>query len=322
MKSMADVDSRFAGNTAVADESMASALRLRRRISWGAIFAGVVLVLAVQLLLSLFGLGVGLTTVDPVQGANGMPTASSLGIGAGIWWTVSYIIALIAGGYVAARLAGLVTSYDGVLHGLLTWAFALLVTFYLLTTALGGVIGGAFRTVGGAVSSVGSTATETVKSAAPPIAQATGITPEAIQQKAQDLLSAQPAPGADPKTMSREDATKEVAANLPKLAAGADQAKQARERIVAITAAQMNIPEQEASARLDRLQGQVEQTKQTATDTAKQAADKAAGGVSTASFLAFVALLLGAGGAAFGGHLGARGRKDDVAGAANVLARP
>ena len=319
---MAHVDDRFAESAAVADEGVAWALRVRRRISWGAIFAGVVLVLAVQLLLSLLGLAVGLTTVDPGQGASGMPSASSLGIGAGIWWTVSYIIALIAGGYIAARLAGIVTSYDGVLHGLLTWAFALLVTFYLLTTALGGVIGGAFRTVGGAVSTVGSAATETVKNVAPAVGQATGITPEAIQQKAQDLLSAQPAPDADPKTMSREDATKEIAANLPKVAAGGDQAKQARDRIVAITAAQMNISEQEANARLDRLQGQVEQIKDKAAETAKQTADKAAGGVSKASFMAFVALLLGAGGAAFGGHLGARRREDDLVEATNVVARP
>jgi hypothetical protein len=316
---MAHVSDRSAGGATLGDEALSA--RVRRRISWGAIFAGVVLVLAVQLLLSILGLAIGLTTVEPAQGANGMPSASSFGIGAGIWWAVSYILALIAGGYVAARLAGLVTSYDGMLHGLLTWAFALLVTFYLLTTALGGVIGGAFRTVSSAVSGVGSAATETVKSVAPQVGQATGLTPEAIQQKAQDLLSAQPAPGADPKTMSREDATKEITSNLPKVAAGGDQAKQARDRIVAIMAAQMNISEDEANARLDRLQGQAEQTKDKAVDTAKQTADKAASGVSKASFMAFVALLLGAGGAAFGGYLGARRREDTVE-VTNVVARP
>ena len=36
--------------------------RIRRRISWGAIFAGVVLVLAVQVLLSTLGLGIGANT--------------------------------------------------------------------------------------------------------------------------------------------------------------------------------------------------------------------------------------------------------------------
>lgn len=116
--------------------------RTGRRVSWGAVFAGVMIVLAIQLLLSMLGLGIGLGTINPAAGST--PNASSLGIGAAAWWGVSYLIALVAGGYVAARLAPSRLSFDGALHGLVTWAFALLLTFYLLTTALGGVIGGAF----------------------------------------------------------------------------------------------------------------------------------------------------------------------------------
>ena len=57
---------------------------LTRRISWGAVFAGVVMVLAVQIL-RLLGLGIGLGTVDLAQ--NGAtPSAGSFGIGAGAWW--------------------------------------------------------------------------------------------------------------------------------------------------------------------------------------------------------------------------------------------
>jgi hypothetical protein len=76
----------------------------RRRISWGAIFAGVTVVLAVQLLLSMLGLGVSLSFVNPAEGNS--PNTSSIGLGAGTWWGVSYLIALFAGGYVAGRLAG------------------------------------------------------------------------------------------------------------------------------------------------------------------------------------------------------------------------
>ena len=35
-----------------------------RRVSWGAVFAGVVMVLAIQLLLSMLGLGIGLSTIS------------------------------------------------------------------------------------------------------------------------------------------------------------------------------------------------------------------------------------------------------------------
>src|ERR1700731_2133836 len=148
--------------------------RSGRRVSWGAVFAGVMIVLAIQLLLSMLGLGIGLSTVNPTEGST--PNASSLGIGAGVWWGISYLLALFAGGYVAARLAPSRLSFDGALHGVLTWAFALLVTFYLLTTAVGSVIGGAFS----AVSSTLSAATETVKEAAPQAAQAAGVTPDMI----------------------------------------------------------------------------------------------------------------------------------------------
>jgi hypothetical protein len=275
--------------------------RVTRRVSWGAIFAGVVMVLAIQLLLSMLGLGIGLSTISPASGDT--PNGSSLGIGAGIWWAVTYLVALFAGGYVAARLAAVVAPLDGALHGLLTWSFTLLVTFYLLSTAVGSVIGGTFSAVGGTLSAAG----RTVKEAAPQVAQAAGVTPDVIQQKAKDLLNAQ-STNADPKNLSGEQAQQQIAAELPKLLAGGDQAKQAHDRITAIMAAQLNITPDEASQRLDKLQGQVAQTTNQVTDKAKQVADKTASSLSEASLIAFVALLLGAVASAFGGHLGARRR--------------
>src|ERR1700684_3654722 len=97
---------------------------IHRRISWAAIFGGVILVVAVQLLLSLLGAGIGLGTVDTNAGST--PTASSLGIGVGVWWAISSCIALALGGYVAAWLAGNEIRFDGALHGLVTWGIATL----------------------------------------------------------------------------------------------------------------------------------------------------------------------------------------------------
>ena len=59
------------------------------RISWAAIFGGVVLVVAVQLLLSMLGAGIGLGTVNTNAGFT--PDASSFGIGASVWWVVSSV---------------------------------------------------------------------------------------------------------------------------------------------------------------------------------------------------------------------------------------
>src|ERR1700712_2932016 len=76
-----------------------------RRISWAAIFGGVILVVAVQLLLSLLGAGIGLGTVNTNSGTT--PDAGSIGIGAGAWWVISSMVALAFGGYVAGWLAGI-----------------------------------------------------------------------------------------------------------------------------------------------------------------------------------------------------------------------
>ena len=60
-----------------------SAHHVHRRISWGALFGGVILVVAIELLLALLGAGIGLGTVNVNAGST--PDASSFGIGAGLW---------------------------------------------------------------------------------------------------------------------------------------------------------------------------------------------------------------------------------------------
>jgi hypothetical protein len=122
-----------------------------RRISWSAVFAGVVVTIMVALLLNLLGIGIGLMTINPTTQADPM---SGLGIGAAIWWVVSSLIALFAGGCVAGRLSGVTRPYDATLHGVLTWGLVTLVSFFLLTTALGSLIGGAGNLIGRGIAGV------------------------------------------------------------------------------------------------------------------------------------------------------------------------
>ena len=78
------------------------------------------------------------------------------GFGAGLWWVISSCIALGAGGFVAAWLAGVEIRFDGVLHGLVTWGVATLLTLWLLTSAIGGIVGGGFSALGSVASAAGS----------------------------------------------------------------------------------------------------------------------------------------------------------------------
>jgi hypothetical protein len=108
------------------------------RISWGAIFAGAVVALAIQLVLTLIGGAIGLATLNPATGQS--PNGTTLGIGAAIWLVVSSLISLFAAGYVAGRLGG---TFNGWLHGLATWATVTTLTLLLLATAAGGLVGAA-----------------------------------------------------------------------------------------------------------------------------------------------------------------------------------
>jgi hypothetical protein len=243
---------------------------VHRRISWAAIFGGVVLVVAVQLLLSLLGAGLGLGTIDINAGST--PTATTLGIGAGIWWVISSCIALGAGGFVSAWLAGIEIRFDGVLHGLVTWGIATLLTLLLLTSAIGGIIGGGFSALGSVASAAGSGVSDVAK----PLAQAAGVSPDMIQQQAQAYL--QPT-NPDPASMSPQDAQKAIATDLVTYAGGGADA-----------------------------QAKLKQTRDKAVQTAKDATDASASAASKTSLAAFAVVLLGALAAAFGGSFAVQRR--------------
>ena len=279
--------------------TMTAGTHVHRRISWAAIFGGVILALAIQLVLSLLGAGIGLGTVS--TNAGDAPSASSLGIGTGIWWVISSCLAIAAGGYVAAWLAGVEIRFDGVLHGLITWGITTLVTFWLLTSAIGGIIGGGFSALGTVTSAAGSGLSD----AARPIAEATGVSPDMLQQQAQAYL--QPT-NPDPTTMSPQDAQKAVATDLVTFAGGGADAAAARERIINIMAVQMKVSHDEAARNFDDGQAKLKQTRDQAVQTARDTADASASAASRTSFAGFAVLLLGAAAAAIGGSLAVQRR--------------
>ena len=272
--------------------SGAEGAHTHRRISWQAIFAGVIVTVSVQILLSLLGAGVGFGMVHTAASAS--PDAGSFGMGAGLWWLVSNLVALAAGGYVAAWLAGVSLGFDGMLHGLVTWGVATLLTIYLLSSAVGGLLGGALSVTGSTLSAAG----DTLKSAAPQLAQAAGLSPDVMQQQVQSYL--QPT-DPDPASMNAQDAQKAVASELTTYALGGADAPAAKARIVAIMAAQMHVSPADATKKFDDTQAKLTQAKDQAVQKAKAAADASASAASTGSLLAFGTFLLGAIAAAFGG---------------------
>ncbi|ABE48802.1 hypothetical protein [Methylobacillus flagellatus] len=122
-------------------------------ISWRAILAGLAVAIAVQLVLSLLGTGIGFSFVEPAE-PGGTPSAEAFGIGASLWWIVSWIFSLTAGTIVAVLSSDEVTRCRGALLGIVIWALATIAGACLFTNLAGGV----FKTTAGALGVAGSSA--------------------------------------------------------------------------------------------------------------------------------------------------------------------
>jgi hypothetical protein len=268
------------------------------RISWGAVLAGVVVMLVTQLILNLLGIGIGAATLDPAAGAGENPSASSFSIGAGIWFVLAGVLASLAGGYAAGRLAGKPKESTASWHGLTAWALATLVIFYLLTTTVGGLVGGAYRTVtsalGNVTQAVGSTAQTAAQVAAPNLAG--GANPfSGIEQQIRGATG-----GNDPAAL--RDAA--VAAVRAAVTGNEQQAADARNRAAEALARAQNIPVDQARTQVQQYEQQYRQSVDQAKQRATEAADAAASAVSTGALLAALGLILGAVAAWFGGRMG------------------
>ena len=261
-------------------------------------FAGVVLTLAAQLILNLLGIGIGIgaATLDPGQAGAESPGASALGIGAGVWFVVSGILASFLGGYAAGRLGGKPKGSTAGWHGLTTWALSTLLIFYLLTSTLGGIVGGGFSaissTLGGAASAVGGAAQTTAQVAtdAPGAADPFAAIQGAIEGAAGD-------------TGELRDA---AVASVRALVTGDEaQAEAAREEAAQAISETQGIPVEEARTQVEEYEAQYRQAAEGAREQVADAADTAANTVSTGTLLGAIGLLIGAVAAWFGGRAGA-----------------
>ena len=261
------------------------------KVSWGAIFAGVAVALSVQFLLNLLGVGIGAAVLDPATTDN--PDASTFSIVGGIWFVISGVIASLIGGYIAARVSGRPSTSTGGFHGLTTWAATTLVVLYLLTTSVGMLIGGAFSGITSVVGGLGQTAATAAATAAPAMSNAnplasieqqirsTGNDPEALQNAAVSAVQA---------VMTGDPAT----------------AEEARTRAADAVAKARNIPVDQARAEVDAYEKSYRDNVEAAKAKAAEAAQAATAAVSAGAILGFIALVLGAIAAWFGGVYGTR----------------
>jgi hypothetical protein len=221
-----------------------------RRMSWGAIFAGLFVTLAIFMTLQILGAGIGLSAVD-LTGRE-VTSGKALGIGAATWWLIMGLISLFIGGWVAGRLASLPSKIDRALHGLTTWAFFYVIMFVLATTAMSALVGGGLSLLGKGASAAGQAA------ASPQGQQALerqGLTPDIIQQEIARLMGAGTTP-------QGQQGTGNLATTIGNYFRG-DKTPQERQELAQVIARDTGKSQDEANRMIDNLEQKAQQAKQT-----------------------------------------------------------
>jgi hypothetical protein len=220
----------------------------------------------------MLGFAIGFATIDPVSEQNPL---RGLGLGSAIWWIISSIIALFAGGWVSSRLAGLQRVFDGALHGIVTWGLVILVSIYLVTSAIGSIIGGGFGMMGNILSASGQAVS--------------AVLPPDINQQVQEVVGAQ---------QNQQFANDVYAAVRDMVQGGATQ--QEREKVINLLVQNTRMSRQEAEDFVKR----IDATLQQAGPQIRKTAGDVASALSKAAIWSFIMLILTGAAAAIGGAVG------------------
>lgn len=267
---------------------------LRNHVSWGAVLAGVAAALVMQLLLNMLGLGVGMSSFQVGGDTGANPSASAFSINAGIWLVGSGVVASLIGGIAAGRLCGTSRNSTAGWHGFISWSVSTLLVAWLLSSTLGGVLGGTFSALGSTLGGIGKTAASAVGGAA---SSADG---GALQAQVRKLVN----PG---DTQSVQD---NVTSYIRASVSGDQKAADAsRDEAVASLSQAAHMTPDEARSRLTQLQQQTQQSVDQAKQQATQAAEEARKVAAQGGLYGFAALLLGAIAAWIGGALGTARRE-------------
>jgi len=251
------------------------------RLTWGAVFAGIASMLAVQLVLNIVGVAAGVATLEP---RGDSPDGQTLSIAAGLWWAISGIVAAGVGGYVAGRVCGQPKESTAGWHAFVAWAGAVLVIAFLIGSSVGSVVGAAGRTLGGALEATATAVAE----ATPELTDPFGRIEEAVRGRA-----------------ANEPVDIAVESLRALLTGDPAQAGAARDRAAEALARATNVSAEQARAEIQRYENEYRQTVGDIERQAAEAAEAARDAVSVGAILAAVSLVLGAVAAVVAGRMGA-----------------
>ena len=275
------------------------------RLSWRAILAGSLVALSIHLLLTMLGAGITALAMEP---STSDAPVQSFTTGMAVTWSLSALISLWIGGWVAGRVGGAGDEDSGKLHGFVVWSLATVLGFVLVAAGIGKALNVAGQTLAGA----GKAAVE----AAPALIDKTSAM---IKDYSAEVTK-------DGKPLTPA-ATRELVADLKNLLLNGEAGRNAQNRDAlvatisrhtAMTAEEAGKTVDEWTTSYDRAVKETQDVAAAAAAKAKDIADRTAKATGAAAIWTFFAFWIGAVLAAWGGKCGALGCTGDGAAARQV----
>jgi hypothetical protein len=290
-------------------------------ISWSAILLGAVAAAVLSVILFLLGTGLGLSSISPWS-HDGV-TATTFGIAAIVWITVTQAIASGLGGYLTGRLRvkWVDTDPDEVYfrdtaHGFLAWGVATLATATLVTSIVGSVVDSgvqATASLAGGAASAGVVAAAHGVDGDTDASNTSGYFVDALFRPNPTGASAQDTgnannnnrnPVANPQPIPTDEVTR-IFANA---VANGSLSSEDSAYLTQLVAQRTGLTQQEAEARVKEIYSTLEGKLKEAETKAREAADKARKASIGITLWLFVSLLIGAFSASLAATWGGRCR--------------
>jgi hypothetical protein len=264
-------------------------------VSWAAVIAGGVTAAAISIILLLFGVGLGLSSISPWAG-NGV-SATTFTVLAAIWLIIVQWVSALFGGYMAGRLRTkwVAVHTDEVFfrdtaHGFLAWALGTLIVVGLLTSTTTAAINGSGR----AAATLASGAAQNTYYVDLLFRQ--NVNPNGNSALADNSSNAQVTGLSDQETRA------EAATILAQGATGTGVSQTDSAYLAQLVSARTGLAPADAQARVNDVLSQ----EQAAITKAKQVADAARKASAMAAIYTFISLLIGAFIASVAGAIGGR----------------
>jgi hypothetical protein len=280
---------------AYADGDIPAATAPASGVSWAAVIAGGVTAAAISIILLLFGVGLGLSSVSPWAG-NGV-SATTFTVLAAIWLIIVQWVSALFGGYMAGRLRTKWVNvhtdevfFRDTAHGFLAWALGTLIVVGVLTSATTAAINGG----GHAAAALASGATQ--NSYYVDLLFRQNVNPNGTSALPDDSANAQVT------GLSDQEMRAEAATILAQGATGAGVSQTDSAYLAQLVSSRTGLAPADAQARVNDVLAQ----EQAAITKAKQVADSARKASALAAIYTFISLLIGAFIASVAGAIGGR----------------